>query len=319
VALYQKALNLFASMLLLFQSYLVYLVLLLGALVLSVYWRRRRRKTKLPFDPKIERVRRTAGEGARRKIDELSEKIEGAALAAFFAPIAVGASFLVAIQLVKPTGLALEIVIWAVPVFCLGLLIYYVVRFSRLVIERSDWRLGQFGERNVADHLETLRHRGWRVFHDVPAENKGTKFNIDHVVVGPGGVFAVETKTPRRHEVKYGGKEEHVVEYDGEKLRWPNGSIDYDKPRRTVARASWLLKWMQGQNLPVKEVIPLLAIPWWFVRTVRTDTLYVEAMNPGQLAGAITSYERRLSDNQISVIAAKLDQHCCDVDFEGVF
>ena len=76
-------------MLLLFQSYLVYLVLLLGALVLSVYWRRRQRKTKLPFDPKIERVRRTAGEGARRKIDELSEKIESDALAAFFAPIAV--------------------------------------------------------------------------------------------------------------------------------------------------------------------------------------------------------------------------------------
>ena len=302
-------------MILLFQSYLVYLALFLGTLVLTVYWRRRKRRSKLPFDPKIERVRRLAGEGAREKCEELSEKIENDAIAAFFAPAAAIVSFSVSIAVFKPVGLMLEVLVWMVPLIGLVFLAFYVIRISRNIIQRSDWWLGQFGERNVADHLEPLRHRGWWIYHDVPAENRGTKFNVDHVVVGPGGVFAVETKTPRRHEVKYGRQAEHVVEYDGEKLRWPNGFIDYDKPRRTAARADWLLKWMQAEKLPVKEVIPLLAIPWWYVRDVGKESCAVQAAHPGQLMGIIASRSAVLTANQIAVIAEKLDQHCCDVEF----
>ena len=35
---------------------------------------------------------------------------------------------------------------------------------------------------------------GYRVFDDVPGEGSGGKFNIDHVLIGPGGVFSIETK-----------------------------------------------------------------------------------------------------------------------------
>ena len=38
--------------------------------------------------------------------------------------------------------------------------------------------------------LEELRSEGYKPVHDIV----GNGFNIDHVIVGPGGVFAIETK-----------------------------------------------------------------------------------------------------------------------------
>ena len=52
-------------------------------------------------------------------------------------------------------------------------------------------RLARSGERAVGQHLERLRESGIHIFHDVP----GDGFNIDHVLVGEQGIFAVETKT----------------------------------------------------------------------------------------------------------------------------
>lgn len=51
-------------------------------------------------------------------------------------------------------------------------------------------RLGFDAEAATGEELNQLARRGFWVFHDVPGE----RFNIDHVVVGPTGVFAVETK-----------------------------------------------------------------------------------------------------------------------------
>lgn len=51
---------------------------------------------------------------------------------------------------------------------------------------------GARGEERVAGLLELLPH-GWHVFHDFPAGGH----HVDHVVVGPTGVYAVETKNWR--------------------------------------------------------------------------------------------------------------------------
>jgi hypothetical protein len=49
---------------------------------------------------------------------------------------------------------------------------------------------GARGEESVAVLLAALP-RGWHVFHDFPCGGAG---GIDHVAVGPGGLFAIETK-----------------------------------------------------------------------------------------------------------------------------
>lgn len=67
-------------------------------------------------------------------------------------------------------------------------------RLARLVglyTEAWAWRPGPSGERIPGLWLGRLPE-GWFVFHDVPVGVRGA--NIDHVVIGPGGVFTVNTK-----------------------------------------------------------------------------------------------------------------------------
>jgi hypothetical protein len=63
-------------------------------------------------------------------------------------------------------------------------------RFKR---DYSSWAQGAEGEEVVGEILEGLVADGWQVIHDVSL-GRG---NIDHVVVGPGGLFTVETKSRR--------------------------------------------------------------------------------------------------------------------------
>lgn len=64
------------------------------------------------------------------------------------------------------------------------------VFYRRLLPQARALVRGERGERAVAGELEELRSIGFRCFHDII----GDGFNIDHVVVGPPGVFVVETK-----------------------------------------------------------------------------------------------------------------------------
>ena len=53
------------------------------------------------------------------------------------------------------------------------------------------WRIGADGEQRVARRLTRLDDR-WRVLHAIPVGENGA--DIDHLVVGPGGVFTLNTK-----------------------------------------------------------------------------------------------------------------------------
>lgn len=58
-------------------------------------------------------------------------------------------------------------------------------------IER--WLQGAKGERDVAAVLAELEADGWQSLHDISL-GRG---NIDHILVGPGGLFTIETKSHR--------------------------------------------------------------------------------------------------------------------------
>jgi hypothetical protein len=49
------------------------------------------------------------------------------------------------------------------------------------------WRRGAAGERRTARLLDPLERRGWAVLHDLAVP--GSRANLDHLVIGPGGVF----------------------------------------------------------------------------------------------------------------------------------
>jgi hypothetical protein len=54
----------------------------------------------------------------------------------------------------------------------------------------AKWGRGAAGERRTAKALRPLVREGWTVAHDVPL----SRGNLDHVLVGPPGVFLLETK-----------------------------------------------------------------------------------------------------------------------------
>jgi hypothetical protein len=71
----------------------------------------------------------------------------------------------------------------------------------------EKWRVGEEGERRTA---KALRHVGpeWEAWHDLPGRN-GT--NVDHVVLGPAGLFLLDSKN-------YSG--EALIESGELRVRW---------------------------------------------------------------------------------------------------
>jgi hypothetical protein len=65
-------------------------------------------------------------------------------------------------------------------------------RAAELDRERANWAAGGSGEQQVAAELARLPADEWWVFHDLPRGASGT--NVDHLVIGVGGVFTLNTK-----------------------------------------------------------------------------------------------------------------------------
>jgi hypothetical protein len=61
--------------------------------------------------------------------------------------------------------------------------------------EAVAWRRGAAGERRTARLLRPLERHGWAVLHDLAVP--GSRANLDHLVIGPGGVFAIDSKQYR--------------------------------------------------------------------------------------------------------------------------
>jgi len=72
-----------------------------------------------------------------------------------------------------------------------GVVIAALSLIDRVAVPRVErWSQGARGEEDVGRALEALGD-GWAVFHDIDT-GRG---NIDHVVIGPAGLFTVETKS----------------------------------------------------------------------------------------------------------------------------
>jgi len=61
--------------------------------------------------------------------------------------------------------------------------------------EAVAWRQGAAGERRTARLLAPLERHGWAVLHDLAVP--GSRANLDHLAIGPGGVFVIDSKQYR--------------------------------------------------------------------------------------------------------------------------
>lgn len=287
----------FIPVILMLGPILVLSVILYG---LRLHIERRRLKTPLTSN-----LLRSPGESLRVKIDDLSQDVT------FYALFMVGASFMVySIHLTQSyLGGALEspfrIIVSVLT--ALGIWAFFAVKLVQTLNLRRRLRLAHDAEMAVGQVLNRLMLKGYYVYHDFPAQ----KFNIDHIVVGSAGVFAIETKA-RTKKTKRDGKTNAQVVYDGNRLQFPDRT-EQDSIQQAISQAAWLKKWLSSAVGEPVEVIPLLTLPGWFVK--RTSATGIPVINPRQIHSYLNG--RRgptLSETLITRIVHQLDRQCRDVE-----
>jgi Nuclease-related domain len=113
--------------------------------------------------------------------------------------------------------------------------------------DERAWRRGAAGEEEVARQLEKLGP-SWRVIHSVPVGSKDT--DIDHVVIGPPGVFTLNTKN---HLGKRVTVYEYAIYVGGMKQPY------LSKSRAEGKRGSKILSSACGFGVVVHPVVVIMA------------------------------------------------------------
>ncbi len=284
---------------------IVFLLPFFIATILSVIlFKRYRRGYRSPLTSNL---LRGAGESLRVEIDKTSESVDTRLFLMFFISFPAVLLFwsLVRLntvpqiwQLLLPFVLYVSLIIWATRNLFL------------LLKHRSNLYLGLDAEIAVGQELNQLMRQGCRVYHDFPAE----EFNIDHVVAGPGGVYAVETKGRSKPNKGRGNLDAKVI-YDGETLRFPDWHED-EPIKQAKRQAVWLSKWLTSAVGTEIKVTPVLTLPGWFVeRTKSGSVLVFNGKSPSFLAKP--QGRTPLDEQLIQQIAHQLEQRCRDVEPVG--
>lgn len=170
-----------------------------------------------------------------------------------------------------------------------------------------NYQLGFKGERLVGEQLNQLLAHGYHVFHDLPFDG----YNIDHVVVGPSGVYVIETKTRRKWKTKATVHPSHKVRYDGSSLTWPSGRSDRFGLDQTLRNARSLADWLTRATGETVTCRPILTLPGWWIDRTSTKTPEVAVISAkalGPFLAAATSTV--LSPGQVKRIAFQLSERC---------
>ena len=113
----------------------------------------------------------------------------------------------------------------------------------------STWERGAIGERLVADELAALVRKDprWGFIHSIPVGTKGS--DIDHLVIGPGGVFSLNTKYHKGCNIWVGGE---TVMVNGARQPYVrNSRHEANRVGRLLSAASGLEVIATGLVVPV--------------------------------------------------------------------
>jgi hypothetical protein len=117
------------------------------------------------------------------------------------------------------------------------------------------WRRGAAGERRTARLLAPLERRGWAVLHDLAIP--GSTANIDHLVIGPGGVLAIDTK-------HYRGQ----LQVDRDGMVWHGRHLLVSALRTTLWEADQADEVLGIADLQVAAIVAVhgASVPWGALR-----------------------------------------------------
>jgi hypothetical protein len=153
----------------------------------------------------------------------------------------------------------------------------------RASAEASAWRKGARGERRTARRLRRLKRRGYVVFHDLAMP--GSRANLDHLLIGPTGVFVIDSK-----------------QYTGRIQQSPDGHVWHNHYPMDDQLATVRAEARSVEAILGATVIPLLCVHGASVQWGGLHAQGVAIVPAGQL-GAALGADAVLSAEQVAVLA----------------
>jgi hypothetical protein len=244
---------------------------------------------------------RSPGDSLQEKIDKLSFSIDLYLTQLMVAPLLLFSTYVSQAYFTNRASLT-NVIIYVV--IALGFFAYCAWKVFSLISLRTKYRVGFDAESAAGQELNQLMRSGFWVFHDFPAD----KFNIDHIVIGKSGVFAVETKgrsKPANPDMK------SEVIFDGNKLTFP----DWEERKpidQAVRQAKWLEDWLSNSVGKKVNVQPVLTLPGWFITNRSKNGI---AVINGRNCEAFFTANRsaELPESLLTRIAYQVEQRCRNV------
>ncbi|MDO9385102.1 MAG: nuclease-related domain-containing protein [Thiobacillus sp.] len=188
------------------------------------------------------------------------------------------------------------IVFTALAVLLLG---FSAWRIWRTRPQAHALKLGIEGEKAVGQFLERLRENGYQVFHDLI----GAGFNVDHVVIGPAGVFTVETKTwskPARGDAK--------IMFDGEQITAAGRAPERNPVIQARAQAAWLKGLLSESTGRTFDVFPVVVFPGWYIEQSSECLRSIWVLEPKALAKFLANAPQRLEPDEVKLASFHLSR-----------
>lgn len=196
---------------------------------------------------------------------------------------------------------------WVASATALGVFAWAWIRVRQSEPSLVNIQKGVRGEESVADVLEEMRTLGYEVLHDLPnKDSSGRPCNIDHALVGPAGVFVIETKY--RSKPASGPTE---VTYDGSRLL-VDGKDDSSALEQARACAHSVRRTLKERGFTMIPVRAVVLFPGWYVNEQSGAEVWV--LEPKRLWSWLRSEERSTPvplppEERIRIVSAITDKH----------
>ena len=278
----------------------ILLLIVIGAVLSAFHLFRAYQNKKKPRSPLGCDILRGPGHTYLAQIQDLNETSQTCQIALFTIPILAFATHVSYSYFARApeSWLRISASIGTALLFMVG----YTWKLMRSVNDRRACRQAVEGEVAVGQELSLLMAEGYRVFHDFPAG----AFKIDHIVIGPTGVMAVETRTHSRNR-----RADAVLTYDGRMLHYPKFS-DYETIDRAKMKADWLSQWLTETLDEEVYARAMVAVPGWVVKRTSADGIPV--VNPTQFANLFKYIKPRpMSQDLMLHMVRLIEGRCRDV------
>lgn len=169
----------------------------------------------------------------------------------------------------------------------------------------KKWERGAEGERQTAKALRRLERAGWTVVHDVQRE----RGNIDHIAVGPPGVFMIETKN-YTGRISVQGEELLIQHTDDGLDEWRNDGV-----ARRARGAAWSLR--DRLNSPGARWVQGVVVLWGDFAASEVKTGRVAFLAGDRLPAWLASQPARLSPAQAREVSAAVRALVSDESSSG--